>query len=59
MIGDDGFDRYEMFIMRVVEVGRELEFVFFKILDFEFDKVNYFYKFKVEEMVKEVLVLNK
>ncbi|XP_048596242.1 phosphate transporter PHO1 homolog 8-like [Brassica napus] len=59
MIGDDGFDRYETSIMRVAEAGREPELVFFKTLDLEFDKVNHFYKSKVEEMVKEALVLNK
>ncbi|KAG2269307.1 hypothetical protein Bca52824_063862 [Brassica carinata] len=59
MIGDDGFERYETSIMRVAEAGREPELVFFKTLDLEFDKVNHFYKSKVEEMVKEAMVLNK
>ncbi|ESQ34304.1 hypothetical protein EUTSA_v10006900mg [Eutrema salsugineum] len=58
-IGDDGFERYETTIMKVAEEGRESEFVFFKTLDLEFDKVNHFYRSKVEEMVKEAVVLNK
>ncbi|XP_056844370.1 phosphate transporter PHO1 homolog 8 isoform X1 [Raphanus sativus] len=59
MIGGDGFERYETSIMRVAEAGREPELVFFKTLDLEFDRVNRFYKSKVEEMVKEAVVLNK
>ncbi|KFK44590.1 hypothetical protein AALP_AA1G278500 [Arabis alpina] len=57
--GEDGFERYETTIMRIAEAGRESENVFFKTLDIEFDKVNRFYKSKVEEMVKEAVVLNK
>ncbi|KAF8103840.1 hypothetical protein N665_0183s0018 [Sinapis alba] len=59
MIGGDGFERYETTIMRVAEAGRESELVFFKTLDLEFHKVNHFYKSKVEEMVKEAVVLNR
>lgn len=59
MIGDDGFDRYETSIMRVAEAGREPELVFFKTLDLEFDKVNHFYRSKVDEMMKEAVGLNK
>ncbi|CAH8390139.1 unnamed protein product [Eruca vesicaria subsp. sativa] len=58
-IGDDGFERHETSIMRVAEAGREPELVFFKTLDLEFDKVNGFYKSKVEEMVEEAVVLNR
>ncbi|KAL1198358.1 Phosphate transporter PHO1-like protein [Cardamine amara subsp. amara] len=57
--GDDGFERYETTILKVAEAGREAELVFFKTLDLEFDKVNHFYRSKVEEMVKEAVVLNK
>ncbi|XP_010460272.1 PREDICTED: phosphate transporter PHO1 homolog 7 [Camelina sativa] len=57
--GDDGFERYETTILEVAEAGRESELVFFKALDLEFDKVNHFYRSKVEEMVKEASVLNK
>ncbi|VVA92380.1 unnamed protein product [Arabis nemorensis] len=57
--GEDGFERYETTIMRISEAGRESELVFFKTLDLEFDKVNRFYRSKVEEMVKEAVVLNK
>lgn len=57
--GDDGFERYETTIMKISEAGRESELVFFKTLDLEFDKVNRFYRSKVEEMVKEAVVLNK
>ncbi|XP_024009934.1 phosphate transporter PHO1 homolog 7 [Eutrema salsugineum] len=60
-IGDDGFERYETTIMKVAEEGRESEseLVFFKTLDLELNKVNHFYRFEVEEMVKEAVVLNK
>ncbi|CAH8349654.1 unnamed protein product [Eruca vesicaria subsp. sativa] len=58
-IGDDGFERYETTIMKVAEAGRESELVFFKTLDLEFDKVNRFYRSKVDEMVKEAVCLNK
>ncbi|CAE5958487.1 unnamed protein product [Arabidopsis arenosa] len=57
--GDDGFERYETTILEVAEAGRESELAFFKTLDLEFDKVNHFYRSKVEEMVKEAVVLNK
>lgn len=58
-IGDDGFERYETAIMKVAEAGRESELVFFKTLDLEFDKVNHFYRSKVDEMMKEAVGLNK
>ncbi|CAN7133791.1 unnamed protein product [Brassica rapa subsp. narinosa] len=58
-IGEDGFERYETSIMRVAEAGRESELVFFKTLDLEFDKVNHFYRSKVDEMVQEAVGLNK
>ncbi|EOA38748.1 hypothetical protein CARUB_v10010925mg [Capsella rubella] len=58
-IGDDGFEKYETTILKVAEAGRESELVFFKTLDLEFDKVNHFYKSKVEELVKEAVVLNR
>ncbi|KAF8088774.1 hypothetical protein N665_0530s0029 [Sinapis alba] len=58
-IGEDGFERYETSIMKVAEAGRESELVFFKTLDLEFDKVNHFYRSKVDEMVKEAVALNK
>lgn len=57
--GEDGFERYETSIMRVAEAGRESELVFFKTLDLEFDKVNHFYRSKVDEMVKEAVGLSK
>lgn len=58
-IGDDGFERYETTVLTVSEEGRESELVFFKTLDLEFDKVNHFYRSKVEEVVKEAVVLSK
>lgn len=39
--------------------GGEYELVFFRRLDDEFNKVNKFYKSKVEEVTKEAEVLNK
>ncbi|XP_010500027.1 PREDICTED: phosphate transporter PHO1 homolog 8 isoform X2 [Camelina sativa] len=57
--GDDGFEKYETTILKVAEAGRESELVFFKTLDLEFDKVNHFYRSKVEELVKEAVVLNR
>ncbi|XP_010461306.1 PREDICTED: phosphate transporter PHO1 homolog 8 [Camelina sativa] len=57
--GDDGFEKYETTILKVAEAGRESELVFFKTLDLEFDKVNHFYRYKVDELVKEAVVLNR
>ncbi|VVB03946.1 unnamed protein product [Arabis nemorensis] len=41
------------------EKGGEYELVFFRRLDDEFNKVEKFYREKVEEVVKEAMVLNK
>ncbi|KAM7461988.1 hypothetical protein LguiA_030109 [Lonicera macranthoides] len=47
-----------MFLMSSEE-GGEKELMFFRRLDFEFNKVVKFYKAKVEEVVKEAEVLNE
>lgn len=41
------------------EEGRENEINFFKKLDNELNKVNTFYKDKVEEVIREAALLNK
>ncbi|CAH8382387.1 unnamed protein product [Eruca vesicaria subsp. sativa] len=45
--------------LMTAEEGGEYELVFFRRLDDEFNKVNKFYKEKVEEVMKEAVVLNK
>ncbi|KAL0864966.1 hypothetical protein Bca101_044084 [Brassica carinata] len=50
---------YETTFLMAAEEGGEYELVFFRRLDDEFNKVNKFYKEKVEEVLKEAVVLNK
>ncbi|KAL0704074.1 hypothetical protein Bca4012_070499 [Brassica carinata] len=50
---------YETTFLMAAEEGGEYELVFFRRLDDEFNKVNKFYKEKVEEVLKEAMVLNK
>ncbi|KAG7640348.1 SPX domain [Arabidopsis suecica] len=51
--------RYETTFLMTAEKGGEYELVFFRRLDDEFNKVEKFYREKVDEVVKEVAVLNK
>ncbi|XP_010514093.1 PREDICTED: phosphate transporter PHO1 homolog 6 [Camelina sativa] len=51
--------RYETTFLMTADKGGEYELVFFRRLDDEFNKVEKFYREKVEEVVKEAAVLNK
>ncbi|CAN8253640.1 unnamed protein product [Cochlearia groenlandica] len=51
--------RYETTFLMTEEQGGEYELVFFRRLDDEFNKVDKFYKEKVEEVVKEAVAINK
>ncbi|KAH9295013.1 hypothetical protein KI387_038601, partial [Taxus chinensis] len=56
----NGNDSYETtFLMESSEEGTEYDVVFFKRLDEELNKVNAFYRSRVEELVKEAAVLDK
>ncbi|KAI3936724.1 hypothetical protein MKW92_004979 [Papaver armeniacum] len=50
---------YETKFLKSSDVGAEYELVYFRRLDDEFNKVNKFYKSKVEEVMKEADLLNK
>ncbi|XP_024978671.1 phosphate transporter PHO1 homolog 3-like [Cynara cardunculus var. scolymus] len=49
---------YQTIFLRSAEEGGEFELVFFKRLDFEFNKVIQFYRGKVEEVVQQAEELN-
>ncbi|VVA92602.1 unnamed protein product [Arabis nemorensis] len=51
--------RYETVFLKVGEAGGDSEIAFFKTLDREFNKVNSFYKLKVETARTEALALTK
>ncbi|GMI99251.1 hypothetical protein like AT3G29060 [Hibiscus trionum] len=55
--GDEG--RYQTMFLRSGEEGGELELLFFRGLDDEFNKVHKFYKKKVEEVMVEADELSK
>nr|GEV13548.1 SPX domain, EXS [Tanacetum cinerariifolium] len=50
--------RYQTIFLRSSEDGGEFELMFFKRLDYEFNKVVNFYREKVEEVVKQAEELN-
>lgn len=54
---DEG--QYQTKFLMTAEAGGECELVFFRRLDDEFNKVNKFYKDKVDEVMKEADSLNK
>ncbi|KAI3901412.1 hypothetical protein MKW92_001709 [Papaver armeniacum] len=54
---DEG--QYQTKFLMTAEAGGEYELVFFRRLDDEFNKVNKFYKDKVDEVMKEADSLNK
>ncbi|KAL7091365.1 hypothetical protein ACP275_12G100900 [Erythranthe tilingii] len=56
---DGGDERLETTFLMTGDYGEEYELVYFKRLDDEFDKVVEFYKLKVDEVMKEAVVLNK
>ncbi|XP_023638797.1 phosphate transporter PHO1 homolog 6 [Capsella rubella] len=51
--------RYETTFLMTAEKGGEYELVFFRRLDDEFNKVEKFYRERVEEVVEEAAALNK
>ncbi|KAL4280839.1 hypothetical protein GQ457_03G027030 [Hibiscus cannabinus] len=55
----DGSRSYETTFLMHAEEGGEYELVFFRRLDDEFNKVDKFYRSKVEEVTKEAGILNK
>ncbi|KAI9111631.1 hypothetical protein K1719_017321 [Acacia pycnantha] len=55
----DGSERYHTTFLMAAEEGGEYEMVFFRRLDDEFNKVDKFYRSKVEEVMKEAATLNK
>lgn len=55
----DGSQGYETRFLMLGEEGGEREQVFFRMLDDEFNKVNKFYRSKVEEVLKEAAELTK
>ncbi|KAK1432882.1 hypothetical protein QVD17_09784 [Tagetes erecta] len=56
--GEDGSKSYQTIFLRSSEDGGDLELVFFRGLDHEFNKVVQFYKTKVEEVVKHAQELS-
>ena len=57
--GGGGGGGYQTTFLMTAEEGGEYELVFFRRLDEEFNKVDKFYKGKVEEVMKEAEMLNK
>ncbi|RDX90827.1 Phosphate transporter PHO1-like 3, partial [Mucuna pruriens] len=55
----DGHEKYETTFLMAAEEGGEYELVYFRRLDDEFNKVDKFYRSKVEEVIKEAVELNK
>ncbi|KAM6547412.1 hypothetical protein CsatB_019088 [Cannabis sativa] len=56
---EDGSHGYHTTFLMASEEGGEYELVYFRRLDEEFNKVDKFYKSKVEEVMKEASMLNK
>ncbi|KEH21626.1 phosphate transporter PHO1 homolog 9 isoform X2 [Medicago truncatula] len=57
--GDDSKGLYQTMFLKPSEDGAERELLFFKKLDFEFNKVNAFYRKMVKEVVDEAEELSK
>lgn len=58
-VKSDCSDSYQTRFLMSAEEGGEYELVFFRRLDDEFNKVDKFYRSKVEEVMKEAALLNK
>lgn len=56
---EDGSQNYKTTFLMAADEGAEYELVYFRRLDDEFNKVDKFYKAKVEEVMKEAEMLNK
>ena len=58
-VEENGSAGYETTFLMLGEEGAEYELVYFRRLDDEFNKVNKFYRSKVEEVMTEAASLNK
>ncbi|TKY58898.1 Phosphate transporter PHO1-like 3 [Spatholobus suberectus] len=58
-VNEGDSENYETTFLMTSEEGGEHELVYFKRLDDEFNKVDRFYRSKVEELMKEAEMLNK
>lgn len=58
-VNEDGSESYRTTFFMTAEEGGEYELVYFRRLDEEFNKVDRFYRSKVEEVMKEAAMLNK
>nr|XP_023903623.1 phosphate transporter PHO1 homolog 3-like isoform X5 [Quercus suber] len=58
-VNHGGSQSYQTSFLMSSDEGGEYELVYFRRLDDEFNKVNKFYKAKVEEVMKEAAMLNK
>ncbi|XP_002522477.2 phosphate transporter PHO1 homolog 3 isoform X3 [Ricinus communis] len=58
-VSRDGSQSYETTFIMYCDEGGEYELAYFSKLDFEFNKVEKFYKAKVDEVMKEASMLNK
>ncbi|XVF85892.1 hypothetical protein PTKIN_Ptkin17bG0154300 [Pterospermum kingtungense] len=58
-VNQEGSQSYQTTFLMQADDGGEYELVFFRRLDDEFNKVDKFYKSKVEEVTKEAEMLNK
>ncbi|XWS23158.1 hypothetical protein CRYUN_Cryun29cG0097000 [Craigia yunnanensis] len=58
-VNRDGSQSYQTTFLMQADDGGEYELIFFRRLDDEFNKVDKFYKLKVEEVTKEAEILNK
>lgn len=58
-VNRDGAESYETTFLMASDEGGEYELVYFRRLDDEFNKVEKFYRSKVEEVLKEAAMLNK
>lgn len=58
-VREGGSESYQTTFLKSAEEGGEYEFVFFRRVDEEFNKVDKFYRSKVEEVMKEAEMLNR
>ena len=58
-VSRDGSENYETTFLMTSDDGGEYELVYFRRLDDEFNKVDKFYREKMEEVRKEATMLNK
>ncbi|GLU00070.1 hypothetical protein SLE2022_174640 [Rubroshorea leprosula] len=58
-VNGEGSEKYQTTFLMADDEGGEYELVYFRRLDEELNKVDKFYKAKVQEVVKEAEILNK